>query len=128
MDMQQILNVLQGSRFGMTAKEVAKETGQPAADVGAALFQMEIAGQVGKRMVGRDSVWSLKEQTKPAKKKRVARAAPVEKVPAKSLPLPMPRISIAGHVQLDFTGGPIRLGFSNLNDLQGFLNKLNEGQ
>ncbi|WP_119313186.1 hypothetical protein [Aquitalea magnusonii] len=125
MNTQQILNVLQGSRFGMSAKEVAKATGQPAADVGAALFQMEIAGQVGKRMVGRDSVWIVKVQTKPAQKKR---AAPVEKAPPKPLPLPMTRIPIAGHVQLDVTGGPIRLGFSNLNDLQGFINKLNEGQ
>ena len=128
MDMQQILNVLQKSRFGMTAKEVAKETGLPSAEVGTALFQMEIAGQVGKRMVGRDSVWSIKVHSKPVLKKGVAKAVPATKEPAKPLPVPMPRTPIAGHVQLEVTGGPIRLGFSNLNDLQGFLNKLNEGQ
>jgi hypothetical protein len=126
MDMQQILNVLQASRFGMTAKEVAKEVGEPTAETAGVLFQMECTGQVEKRLVGRDAVWSIKTQPKPMPKKRVAKAVPATKEAPK--PMPMPRSPLAGHLLLNLTEGPIRLGFSNLNDLQGFINKLNEGQ
>lgn len=116
---QTVSQALAGSRFGLSAHEIADLTGLDACEVSAVLLRLEGDGQAVKRAVGRDIVWSAVAAPKlHVASHEEAQSSPAAPPQATLLP------PIAGHLHLDLADGAVRLAFPDLRTLRDFINDL----